>query len=187
MKIISLFFIAVLTIAARADIVYLSNGGEIEGKATRKGDHVIIETPEGKTRTVAEKDVLYIAVGPIRKHSSSSKPTSGKSGANRAADHPDRISLPAGGAAGGAIPISQLSQPESIIFILMRTRPAAEGVKRAQLEERIHHFRILAHDRKRQVRGEWFSPDSYIRRRKAFGEILKDAESDIRQWRTTDR
>ena len=101
MKIISLFFVAVLTIAARADIVYLSNGREIEGKATRKGDQVIIETPEGKTRTVAEKDVLYIAVGPIRKHSSSSKPTSGKSDANRAADHPDRTSLPAGGAAIG--------------------------------------------------------------------------------------
>lgn len=51
--------------AARADEVLLTNGGKLEGKATRVGDRVVVETTGGTMRLDA-KEVKSITVAPTK-------------------------------------------------------------------------------------------------------------------------
>jgi Tfp pilus assembly protein PilF len=51
--------VGLLSLPARADVVYLRNGGKLEGKVTEQGDKLRIETATG-TLSISKEDVLRI-------------------------------------------------------------------------------------------------------------------------------
>lgn len=81
----------------------------------------------------------------------------------------------------GHISITQLSQPESIVYFLLRDRNRAGIAPPVDLERNLRFFRSCVHDRKRQVRGEWITPHEFTRRRKAFDTLQAEAREHFRQ------
>ncbi|HUT60171.1 MAG TPA: hypothetical protein VNA25_20180 [Phycisphaerae bacterium] len=153
-------------VAAQADVVYLRNGQKYEGKATTKGDKVLIETRVG-TFELDAADVLHIARTPVK-------------------PEPSPATSPAGAEPGTGRPISaeQATQPESVIFILMRNLAGTPpGTGSYAIRQQIERWRIAAHDRKRRVGTKWVTPDEFARRRQSYAETLKEAEELLRKVR----
>ncbi|MFB3892581.1 MAG: hypothetical protein ACE15C_11230 [Phycisphaerae bacterium] len=163
---------AALCGAAAGDTVYMRDGRNIEGKATKKDGKVRIEMAAG-TIEVDEKDVIYIATGPVSSAPAATPaPTAGAGPA----------SAPAPGAIAG---LDAAQRPETVVFSLMRQLAVtAPGTTSFELRQQIETWRAAVHDRKRKPGPEWVLPRDYIRRRNAFDETNKEATDLFRKGKT---
>jgi len=150
---------AALSAQAEADVVYLRSGKTYEGQVLRKGRKVRIRSAYG----VVEVDAAEVIH--IERSEPSSKP------AAKTAD------LPSPAAGTKRLTIRSATQPEPIIFTLMRNLKGAQaGGETHVLRREIERWRIMAHDRKRKVGLEWLGPEDFSRRRHVFLTHLEEAE-----------
>jgi len=162
--------VAVLSGRVWADVVYLRSGKTYEGEAVRKGDTVRIRHAYG----VVEVDAAEVIH--IERTEPSSKPSSRPAG------------QPSPQAGGKRLAIQNATQPEPIIFALMRNLAAMQPGRETHLLRReIERWRIMAHDRKRKVGLEWLGPEDFTRRRQTFLRYLKEAEDLYRLARRSSK
>ncbi|RPI61673.1 MAG: hypothetical protein EHM48_05260 [Planctomycetaceae bacterium] len=164
-KLITILFLGMfLCQPAMADSVYLRDGRKLEGKVTKSGDNVIIETSGGK-ETVSAADVIYIAPD------AGDTPTSGSAGAvTPSVDGPT------------AVGVDQVTRPETMVFQFMRKLTTAiPGDESLALRKQLETWRAAVHDRKRKVGSNWLAPKDFISRRAAYDENNKELQDVIKK------
>lgn len=152
--------------ALMADTVYLRNGKTLEGKVVRKGSRVFVEMTMG-TVEISEDEIQHILIDEPASQEASSQ------------------SQPASAAASwmnttGAG--ADFAMPETMVFHLMRRLAVPDpGTTSFELREQIRQWQGIVHDRKRRVGGAWIVPEEFTRRREAFMELSKEAQSLYRE------
>ena len=59
--------------------------------------------------------------------------------------------------------------------MLMRNlRAATSGAESMDLRKQNEQWQVLAHERKRRVAGQWYTPKDFINRRNGYIKALKD-------------
>jgi len=151
---------------AIGDIVVMRDGTVHDGKVSRNGDVISIQTPVGKI-DVSASDVLRVSI---------------------TSDLPATASAPAGNpplASIGRLNVDVMDMPEMFIFTLMRCIAGMpSGSSASELRQQLEQYRAMAHDRKREVGGQWIAPDDFARRRKTYEQSLKDAADLLRNYRS---
>ena len=178
--------VALSGIAAPADTVYLLGGRKVQGKVTREDGRVIVENASGRQAFNAA-DVLYIAedtpdVAPV-------KPEPGDPPADVAA--PPAVPPATGGGlriddilehgivtTGRAFTIETAQRPESVVFLLMRSRVPGVGLSLDNADEQIRRWQVHTKDRLRRSGPRWIDPDDFIRMRANYASQLKQIRDD---------
>ena len=147
---------------AAADVIWLQNGKQYEGKVTRKGKTVVIEMTFG-TIEVRDTDVLRIVKAEV-----TTKPV-------------DR-DLPRQGPEERRFDASRARMPDSVVFYFMRRIVASPtGLGTEDERQQVRRWRDAAHDRIRKIGGQWLGPKAFVSRRKAFDSKLKEAIDIMRE------
>lgn len=196
---VALSILLSVSILAAGDIVYLSDGREIEGKARKTGKEVVVTLRDGTEKTFPASAVLYIAVGPLREKPPAKPtprpPTPGESTGPVPLPRPipTPTSQPAKPHASdlaalrvemGPPPEDPLTsfntvEPEPIVYLILRNRRSAKR-STASTDPQLRICRARAHDRKRQFTSKWQTPEDVHRQRKAFLDLLVEAREQFR-------
>lgn len=197
MKYLLLFWLSIVCCVVQADIVYLTDGSEVEGMTRKTGDRVIVELPDGQKKSFSESDVLYIAQGPLRKNP---KPAQTQPAAPAEAP---ASTQPATQPAGENVPQTQPTdtQPEKpgeLAPVKFESSEEAEGKlsKCAQnpadmlygylrrkmtaptsgIEDLINTARVRVHDHLYKIGPDWVKPEDFERKRDAFEQRLTEIQ-----------
>ncbi len=163
--------------ATLADSVYMTSGKVYEGTVTRDGDKIIIQTARGEV-TVKSSDVIAVVEA---KTGDGDTPTPGTGGDPVEPTKPVEIQTETV-EAYEPVDVSAATQPEPVIYALLQKLEATPAsLESVRLREQIKDWRIIEHDRKRKVHGEWIKPEDFVRRRKAFDELTDEANKLLRK------
>lgn len=193
-------FIPLLLMAGLAggDIVYLDDGRELQGRATRTGQTVRLIRPDGKVMTFPADSVLYIATGPV--DTSTTRPSEPldepaplppATSPDNSLPTPSRAPPPAApppppGTGTVSFEASSASRPESLVFMLLR-QAIGQANRPENLQRQLAYYRGLAHERRRRVGRDWLYPRDFARRRKGFADLLAQAGQHLSPLRRLDR
>lgn len=167
-----------LACLAAGDVVYMKDGSKVRGKATRKGDVVVVESRKSGGTVVKEypaADVLYISKSKLRKdedpkvdaNSTSPDPNGITSDEDANSVRPMRRS----------IGLADARRPETVVFALMRSMEVTRvGTRSLEVRRQIRAWQSAVKDRKRKVDTDWIGPEDFVRRRDAYIEKLAEAE-----------
>ncbi|MCL2701531.1 MAG: hypothetical protein FWE88_07540 [Phycisphaerae bacterium] len=89
---------------------------------------------------------------------------------------------------GGVVPaltVSQATVPETVVFIHMREMLASPE-KAMKLREELRKWRGFAHERRRNVDGEWVKPAEFARKRAVVAKFLAEAQEELKSPGKTD-
>ena len=198
--VICLLLWASLAAAARADIVYTTDGSRYVGTVTKDGHHVIVETEDGQTVKLEAKDVLHIAVvsdtdepdqpedapEPPDEPDPPAEPDEPAEPVETPPDDADLPEPPSSGFAdsGNVVPaaitfsMDRITMPESAAFVFMRRLKAAPpGRETHDLRDQIKTWQAAAHDRLRRRGSSWVKPGQFTLRRQEYYEQVEKIES----------
>lgn len=173
--------------SAWADVVFLTDNSTVEGKVTRKDGKVHVQTTDGQTRVFDEAEVLYVTEGSIRTEDPmgdtpepDTTPTRPKRPPSSPSAWDELPTVPS------SEPMWRLTHPHSILYVLMRRRPAGPGSGGVDLKRRIEQYRVNAHDNLRRIDGKWYDPEDFQRGRRTFLQRLEEAEEELKEARRLD-
>ena len=154
-----------------ADVVYLRNGKKYEARVVRTARKVRLELRHGVIE-VDPNDIIHIE--PSKLPAKPATKPSNPRPVNK--DQQKKFT------------ISDATQPEPVIFILMRNlavTPPGEASFRLRTE--IQNWQNRAHDMNRKVGSAWLGPEDFYRRRETFMEHLEEAKNLYRKKRRSGR
>ena len=173
--VIAALVLSLAAVLASADTIYLKGGQIHQGKVgPAKNGKVVLETSTGNVEVEANDIILVV-------------PSSTIDGAAGAASAPsgvavDKLLIPTEGRR--ALPMDQMTNPEPVIFTLMRTLAVTPpGTETFNLRQQVELWRATAHDRKRKAQFEWILPAEFSRRRQLYLRTLKEGEDLFRKIR----
>lgn len=166
-------------VAAVGDVVYLKDGKTVRGEATREGDVVVVRTTLGVRRIPADK-VLYISKPKETDTETDPNDTGETDETEPVKLDPDKTTTPY---RKSRFSIASASQPESIVFSLMRSLEAGRRSDAANMKQRIATWQRNVKDRLRRLESRWVKPEEFIRRRKVVQGHIDDAESHFSKAR----
>lgn len=154
--------------AASADVVALKNGKRYTGKVISQGDtikikvdYAVLEFPKSEVLVVAIDEATAGDEEPIPADSAEPSTTA-----------PPAEDLSAAEPLG-----TQVSRPEPLVFYYQRGLAAAtSAAEKVTLRKQLRKWQAAAHDRKRKVGPRWSTPAEFVRARKAYKDLLDQAE-----------
>lgn len=153
--------LSLLAASASADTIVLTDGRTYTGRAVRRGNVVRIEMDHATIEVPADEVEYIIPSKPDEDTASEPEPDTSPEATARRTTGPTAIDA---------------TRPEPMLFILMRRlAETPAGSESYNLRQQIRRFRIMAHERKRKVSGQWVGPDYFIRARQAFADTLDEA------------
>ncbi len=187
------FLMLVLSAGAAGDIVFTTDGREIEGEVTQADGVVTINTPEGQTIEVAEDDVIHIVV------QRSNQPRNGSGDLPPDYNPPTVDNLPDedptsdpiidGGSTAPRVitppvvsfDLDKITRPDVIAFKYMRLIVEAPPAEAVELDQTLQIWQGRSHDQLRRIGTDWIRPDVFITKRENFTELLNDASDFARE------
>ncbi len=178
--VVSLVLLVCLVGAAAGDVVYLKDGKKLRGPTTREGDIYVVRTVLGVRRIPADK-VLYVSTSKSSPETDANSADGDKTAPEKVKLDPDKTSTPY---RKSRFTIDKATQPESIVFSLMRSLEAGKSAANtSDLRQRIATWQRKVKDRLRRTQSRWVDPDEFIRRRKVVEGHIADAESHFSKAR----
>ncbi len=178
--VVSLVVLVFLAGSAVGDVVYLKSGKTLRGPTTRDGDVYVVRTALGVRRIPADK-VLYVSASKSSADADANSADGEQNAPDKAKLDPDKTDTPY---RKSTFTIAKATQPESIVFSLMRSLEAGKGTgNAADLRQRIATWQRKVKDRLRRTGTRWVDPEEFIRRRKVVEGHIADAESHFTKAR----
>ncbi|MHC4986195.1 MAG: hypothetical protein ACYTFO_08590, partial [Planctomycetota bacterium] len=177
---------------AEADVVYLRDGSNVRGEVTEEGDEVIVTQDDGAVTRIPKDQVIYIAVQAVEEDADDEPADDGESPAppEPEVEHAPPPTPPAQPIVGAITPpattfaMNKVTLPDSIVYILMRRVASGDAPDLYALHQDIDRWQIAAHDRVRQVHGEWLRPGLFAQRRDRYARELALTTDLARELRT---
>ncbi|HNX27287.1 MAG TPA: tetratricopeptide repeat protein [Phycisphaerae bacterium] len=194
MKYLPLLAILISCCVIQADIVYLSDGSEVEGITSQNDGQVSVELRDGQKKTFSESEILYVAKGPLRDNptptqtagtpqtqpsqQTTSDPTSQPATTKPVDEKPNDdlgpVKIDSDSDESQAKLQKCARDPADMLYEYLRRKISSPT---PGIEDLINTARIRIHDRMYRIGSDWVKPEDFERHRQAFEKCLSEAQA----------